>query len=256
MQRRSPIDALRAKCLHLKGKAMNLERATLPRFVAFFGPDGAGKTTHVQLLASFYRANGWEVRKAWIRANHAMACVLSKLLVRLGYYRVEPGPIRRINQNDPWGRAFNVSTLPSLGRLWPWIEFLSLVPLIVRRAYVPLLLDRAVIAERYVVDSVVTISYILSDDSFLRSRLCRILLRMIPEGALLIYLRADYECILTRRGEEAHGPANIEHQLREYDKLAAQLRCPVISTNDKTVDETQKAIRRLVVEHPARRRLR
>src|SRR3990172_6121417 len=62
----------------------------LPRFVSFFGPDGAGKTTHARLLAAYYEANGWRVRVAWIRANHILAFVLSRFFIKMGYYRIEP----------------------------------------------------------------------------------------------------------------------------------------------------------------------
>ena len=190
---------------------------------------------------------------AWIRANHILAFVLSRFFIKMGYYRIEPGPPRKVVVDG--GRAFHVATLPSTERVSPWIEVLSLVPIVLGRVFIPLLLGYAVIAERYVIDSVVTIAYTLGNNDFLHSTLCRVLLRMIPDDALLIYLRAEYSKILDRRGEDGRGPAFIEHQVREYDRVAAAMQCPVISTDNRSISDSQRLLRELISDYHRRRGL-
>jgi len=172
----------------------------------------------------------------------------------MGYYRIEPNPLTGANV-DSWERkVFRAATIPPLRALWAWIEFLSVLPLVLVRVYLPLMLGYVVIAERYVFDSVVAISYILGDNGFTHSWRARTLLRMIPKDALLVYLRSDYQCILLRRGRLAESPRFIEHQIRQYDALAAAFGCPVISTGNRSVQETQALVRTLATRYAGRSR--
>jgi len=218
--------------------------------VAFFGPDGAGKTTHVDLLLTFYREKGMKARKAWIRANHTLAFVVSRFFVRLGYYRVAPNPMRRPLADPAWGRAFVATLLPPIRRVWPLIEFMSVLPLVILRVLLPLHLGYAVVAERYVIDSVVAIAYITGDPTFPRRSLGRALLRLIPRNSVMIYLRASYATILERRKENAHGPEFITFQLAMYDEFAKNLGSPIIDTSLWPVEQTQQILRRILTDGP------
>jgi len=132
--------------------------------------------------------------------------------------------------------------------VWPYLEFASLLPLVLRRVFLPLSLGYSVVAERYVVDSVVTIAYIVGDPTFVESKLARIMLRLIPPGTVLVYLRADYATILRRRREDAHGPDFIGFQVAKYDELAGRVGCSIIETQSRTIQETQKALREILLQ--------
>lgn len=226
----------------------NAQTSNLPRFVAFFGPDGAGKSTHVRLLTAYYRSRGQRVKTAWIRGNHTFAWILSTFLIRMGYYGVSPHPMRTFDPGDTFGRSFSVSTLPALKPLWRLIEFVSVVPLIMTRVYIPLSLGYAVVAERYIVDVVVTVSRIVDDPKFIESTLSKVILRFVPKNARMIYLYADYDSILERRREEVHSREFIEFQIQHYDILARRLGYPKICTSNKTIAQTQALIRQVVGE--------
>ena len=84
-----------------------------PPLIVFFGPDGAGKTTQVTMLAKYLESRGFRVKKIWIRNFHfPFAYFLSKLFVRFGYYAVEPNPNGKVTSlNGGWGRAFSIKAL-------------------------------------------------------------------------------------------------------------------------------------------------
>jgi len=211
--------------------------------VAFFGPDGAGKSTHARLLLSFYLARGRKARKVWIRANHSLAYLLSKFLLRLGYSapaRIAHNGIRIAMES---GGAFRISTFPRLRPIWPWIEFISLAPLVLAKVSLPLLFGCSVIAERYVIDSAVTIAYTVGDDRIYGTPVGRALLKLLPKDAFLIYLRADSETLRARRMDDARGIEFLEYQLQWYDYWAARLDCPTIRTDGRSIGEVQALIR-------------
>jgi len=226
-----------------------------PPFVVLFGPDGAGKTTQTRLLVSHLRSKGFRVRKIWIRNFHfPLAYVISRLLVSLGYYEVEPNPLRaKSTLNDTWGRAFSVKALPRMKPVWGFIEFVSVIPHILAGVVLPRALGYAVVAERYTIDTVVTVAEVLQDASYLNKMTARALVRMIPKDCILVYLRADYSEILKRRKDDAHGRRFIEFQLTAYDALCQKLNTCVIPTTNFTITETFQIITQLLDIHSLER---
>jgi len=220
------------------------------RFIVLFGPDGAGKSTQARLLTSFLRTRGIRVRNVWIRNFHfPLAFILSKFFVRMGYFGVEPNPKRgKADPDDPWGRAFSIGALPPMKRLWGFIEFISVVPHLLLRCALPRALGYTVIAERYTIDTVVTVAYVLQDCSFMDSFTARVLFSLIPKKAIRIYLSASYEEILARREENAHGRRFIEFHISAYDQLSTRLGAHRIPTDMFSIGETFRVIERLLSE--------
>ena len=123
--------------------------------LSFFGPDGSGKTTQAKMLADHLRARGSKVSLAWIRSKHTLA-----YLVLSAIRRLSPGSVTM----SPGGGVMRIMGVR--GRSWAILEVLSLAPLVLLRAYIPLISGRVVIAERFLVDSIVAIAYTLGDASF------------------------------------------------------------------------------------------
>lgn len=201
------------------------------KLVVFFGSDGSGKTTQARSLASHLQRQGFRVIVVWIRAHHSFASVLSKILVRLGYFRyvVSYGKTRR---------SFVIELLPGLRGFFGLLEFISVLPWILTRVKLPLLLGYVVIAERYVVDTIVNIAYFLHDPRFLRGYAARILLAMVPKDAFLIFLDAETETIISRieKRREELDVDFIEFQRKSYASFAALL--GALSINNSNIDET------------------
>jgi thymidylate kinase len=196
--------------------------------VIFFGVDGVGKTTQANLLAKKYWERGDKVSKAWLRGRHTLAYLVSKLLLKIGYsHIIKQGDIEILDPRGFVSRKF-----------WSFLEFVSVVPLILLRMSLPLLLGYVVIAERFIVDTVVFNSFYIGKDF---KPYIRILLRFIPRKAVLIHLDADWDELRCRRAGD--WPEDfIKYQLNEYRLYALRFRALTINTTRNPVDVTQKKI--------------
>ena len=210
-------------------------------FVSIFGPDGVGKSTHAKILANDLRIRGYKVGIVWIKSCHTLAYVLSRLYKKIDSRNVEL---------NAYGMIVRIYPLCSnrLNRfLWALIEFVSLLPWIILKVYLPLtIMKKFVISDRYLIDSVVTIAYMINDTTFDSSYIAKLMLSLIPRNSALIYLIADYNTILKRRGKMAESKEFYYFQKRMYDRLSKRLGAIKIETTNRDILETAKVIREIV----------
>lgn len=205
------------------------------RLIVFFGPDGSGKTTQSRLVASNLKEQGFRVRFVWIRAHHSLASVLSKILVCFGYCR--PNNAQANNY-----KLFDINLVPRLKRFWELIEFVSVIPWILLKVKLPLLLGFVVVADRYLIDTIVSVAYFVEDDEYLSGYTARILLGMAQKNAFLIHLDAETSVILKRRKDEQLDLDFVAFQKKLYMHFADALGVLTIDTSNKNPKETCKII--------------
>ncbi len=235
-------------------KASSRERnAELPSLIHFFGPDGSGKTLQASILTDRLGKHGFLVKRVWLRAHHTLAFLLWKILVKIGFYRTEPnefGIVRKIP-------AVNRSKV--ISHVWSFLEFISAIPIILRMRLLSMR-GYHLVAERYILDTVTSVAYMLNDTHFLNGRLANILYRMIPKNTLFIFLDSDYDTIKNRRlrddssdksktdtdRDETRGYVEpkqfIVFQRRVYKALASSFNALTIDTSKNSIEETSKNI--------------
>lgn len=207
------------------------------RFVHFFGPDGAGKSVQAEVLVKVLNQKGFKTRKLWLRAHHTIAFVLWKMLILIGFYRAVPSPngIRKIPavHHDRFLRLF-----------WSIVEFVSVLPILLR---IRLLLLRGymLVAERYILDTITAVSFVLRDHEFGRSWVSRTLLRFIPSNTVFIFLDADYETLRQRKVqsnslEESRDYINFQRSM--YEAFAIGFDALKIDTSKTSIEETSRII--------------
>lgn len=142
--------------------------------------DGVGKTTQATLLKEKLRGSH-KIKRVWIRSPHTLAYFIWRFFNMVGY-AVPP-----INS--------------ALSRLiWSVVEIVSIIPKVLIDVYVPRALGFTLIGERYVVDSVATMScYFLRDLEFIHSWASNFLLKFMPADAIIILLDADVAVVGKRR---------------------------------------------------------
>jgi GTPase SAR1 family protein len=212
----------------------------LPKLIALYGPDGVGKSTQIEVLSGYLSSRGYRVRRVWLRGPHTLSFLLSRMLIGAGYTR------RILN---PFGR---VKTLPMIGsnsiikRLWAFTEFISVLPLIFLKVLLPLELGYLILADRYVLDVVVSTAFYIDDPGFVRGTLASILLKLVPRDSVLIHLDTDYETLVARRGDLVEPRIFIDFQKEAYDWLSSRVSTHYIDTSKLTVDETSEAILEII----------
>lgn len=200
--------------------------------VIFFGADGTGKSTHAAILLKELKRRGLKARKAWIRARHSLAYMVSQTLTKLGCKST------LTIQNSLKTEILDPRTLTAKW-FWSLLEFLSVIPWIITRLYLPLLLGYHVIAERYVVDTVVYNQYFIGDSFNIYAK---ILLRMMPKDALLIHMDAEKQDILRRREGDVLPKNFIDYQLTQYRFLASKINALCVNTSHNDIAEVSKII--------------
>ena len=226
----------------------------VPSMVHFFGPDGSGKSTHVELLVKRIAKQNPNVRKCWLRSPHTFAFLLWRLFVRIGFYRAVCNPLG-IEIKLP-----AVDRSRSLRVFWAVAEFFSVLPLIMR-IDLAIKRGRKFVAERYILDTVTTVAFFVDDVDFLRSRIARLLFLFIPKDTVFIFLDSDFKTVFNRRAHiyvdgynqkgRAYGmiPRSavepqefIDFQRRAYKTLAKSFNAFSIDTSTSSVERTAERI--------------
>ncbi len=196
------------------------KRRGLPKVIVFFGSDGAGKTTQANYLLEYLYTQKCRPKLAWIRGRHLLAFVLAYFFVKLGYRHLRVGGKQEV---------FDPNLLPRLKALWGVIELTSVIPWALFRVHLPRLLGYTVVAERYLVDTVVYLSYWLGE-GYLHSFGARLLLGLIPAGSMLFHFDADTRVLLERAKDDVVTEDFIIFQHRVYLVLARMLGAITIDT--------------------------
>ncbi len=191
----------------------------IPLIVAFFGPDGAGKTSIAHRLAKHHRVVS-------IRGTHTLASAMAQFLGKLDAFRGNENPYYKIRIPE------------KMRTLWTAIESISVFPHIVYK-FVLLPKFSNVFAERSIPDFVAWVVVTSRNPSFIGSFMGTFLLTLCRRQSQLVYVTAAVRVLRKRRPESAEF---IEQQVPVYDTLAKFLQAPTLDTSDKTIEESVSEI--------------
>ena len=202
--------------------------------LCLFGADGSGKTTVAKHVASYLNASGVSSAVVWMRGTHTLASLFARFLKSFDAFR------------GPCNPYYSVCIPPRLRRFWVWVEFLSVLPIILSRFIIPRFFRDVVIAERSLIDFLVWLIITLRWGGvarlFVGKAIASLAYSLCDE---LIYVRADLSTLVSRRrgsGEEGLIPA----ELGVYDSVAEALNAKCIDTSGKPVSESVKEVLSLV----------
>lgn len=205
----------------------------IPRAIIFFGPDGSGKTTQANMLVSELNRKGIRNKKLWLRSLHTLAFLISKVSM----YVMKLNDVYQLRTKYSHHTAFRI--------IWYSIEFVSILPLILTRFYLPLLQGYVIVAERFVIDWVVSVAYATNNPSLVDSWFATWMMYFIPKQSVLVYIDAEYDSILSRRGAE-DSFESIEFQRTCYSKFAQKLHALQIDSSNKGICEVFALIKDFV----------
>lgn len=201
--------------------------------ISISGPDGVGKTTHVNILVNETIRKGYKVKKVWIKNNHTIAYLIIMLLKYISDSNIVMLSSKSILTNI---LAY------SNKRLWLWIDSLSVLIKLITSIYVPRLLGYIVIADRYLLDTIVAMVLTVRDFKALKCLPVKFLLyRLRKDNTLLVALDCSFESIKSRRKEQIEPYVVIKWQRLLYRVLARMLNIPIIYA-DKSVAKVHSEI--------------
>ncbi len=183
------------------------------------------------MLTNFLKEKGRRVLNVRIRANHTVSFVLLGFMQRLGF----------INKNVSF-EGLNPTLAKKMAKLWPFIEFASIVPLVILRVGLPLRLGFTVVCERYVVDTIVSVAYLFNNPLLVDGVAEKILLGFIPKGATIVHLTAQEKLLLKRRRDEPVTCGFLHFQIQMYNAYAKKLKAVSLDTTRRNRSQIQQAI--------------
>jgi len=204
--------------------------------IFLFGADGSGKTTLAKALAKRLNNRGLRVKLSWMRGTHTLASFLARLLSTFTAFRGSENP-------------YYETTIPrSLKRLWQFLEFASLLPILLTRFLIPSWLGYLVIAERYIPDFLVWISITTNDPNYLKSLNAKFLLTLTLKAKVKVYVTAELPELLKRR--EHTNPLFIQKQLILYEKITRNVNAFKLDTTNKSVNKSVDNVLNLIELNP------
>jgi DNA polymerase III delta prime subunit len=163
----------------------------LKPLILFAGPDGAGKSTIALLLKKYLERRGYRVKVVRIRGTHTLAYVLMLFL----------RDVLGLKGSDI--HYYGVEIPRKLIGLWIYLEFFSLIPLILWY-YIFLRIRYIVVSERSILDALIWVITSFKDTASIAklNRFKFFLLHIIKYARCTIYITASLEILKKRKPSE------------------------------------------------------
>jgi len=193
--------------------------------ICLFGPDGSGKSTLAKALAERFDKNKLKVRVSWMRGSHTLASLLARLLSKFSCFKGFDNPY------------YQISIPRNFKRFWQFLEFISLLPILLARFLLPKMMGYVVIAERYLPDFIVWVSLTTRDANYLRRLEAKFMLALSMKVNVRVYVTASEAELAKRRSGEVDREF-LSRQLKLYDRMAKLVGAYKIDTTGRSVEET------------------
>ena len=207
-----------------------------PSFINITGIDGSGKTTMARLLTKQLRSEDAKTRYVWIKSLHTLAYFISRIFESRGWHRLVKNP------NNTIVFRFELPNSKSAEKIWQIIEFISVLPWIIVKVNLAIFFGFTVVADRYTLDTIVSVAMRTRSPSFVASFLGKLLLKMMPKDAVIIYLDVDLHTILKRRHDIEYTADEIQGQIALYRLLAKKVGAYFIDTTMLSVEDVEKKV--------------
>jgi energy-coupling factor transporter ATP-binding protein EcfA2 len=189
------------------------------------GPDGSGKTTIARLLNIYFESRGIRSSVSWIRGSHTIVSVLARILKKFDTFKGTDNPY------------YNITIPPKMRSLWIFLEFISIIPLIVTRfVFKSFLL--IVVGERSPLDFIVWIISTTRTPRFVSTFYGRFMLALTIKWKT-IFLYAPIDVLCSRRQSECRF---IKRTMPAYIVFSKYLNMPIIETSENDCKVFRKVL--------------
>jgi hypothetical protein len=169
-----------------------ISKEHLSSLVYITGCDGTGKSTQVKLLIDRFRIEGKKVSHLWLRFPFFFSIPFLVFARWKGYSWYE-----KIGNTEHGYWNFQTSWV--MKNVFPWFFLIDTLLAATWKLYLPLLLRRMVICERFAIDILVDLTVAIEDLSFATRLPGKIFIQLIPRGAFIVALDLDEDLVRQRR---------------------------------------------------------
>ncbi len=190
--------------------------------IVLSGVDGSGKTTQTRLLRFYVeKVKGRKAKVTWIKGNHTIAYVL---------YKIIPSKHVVLFDNNVHTHVLFRS---KLYKIWIIIEVLGIIPKILFDIKIPLLRKKTVIADRYLLDSIVYLITSVDDFNIVKFLPIQFLLSLMARTSKTIVLDIDLKELFERKPSFRKYRHLVAFKIALYRALAKVLGLNVVRANDE-----------------------
>lgn len=194
-----------------------------PRFIYLTGTDGTGKSTLTGLLVQELERSGTACRRVWLRFPFFFSIPF------LVYARLRKFSWYEINGNVKHG-YWNFRNSWVLRNFFPWALFVDAFLAAVWHIYLPLLLGRTIVCERFALDMVVDLSVAVGNPQIIGRLPGKLFPALLPHSARVAILDLDEDTIRLRRPDLRLDHA-LSARLQTYRFISSQLGLPLIDNH-------------------------
>jgi thymidylate kinase len=198
---------------------------TIPRFIYFAGVDGSGKSTYAEMLIKEFERRGLKAKRVWLRFNYFFAkpvllyCRLTGLTRR---------PIRG-------GRKISVHDFyksPCIGAMVQYLHLVDTCLKYIFKIYLPLKFTGTyILCDRFAYDILADFMIENRDMDLPKKLIGKLLLKLLPADALVLYFKVDKEEIIRRKPEVLDDDEDYDLKYTVYRALGKEITADVIDNN-------------------------
>jgi thymidylate kinase len=198
-----------------------VNKGVLPHFIYITGCDGTGKSTQAKLLEEKLQTQGVKPVHLWLRFPFlfSLPLLIYARWKKLSWYEEHNGV-----KHGYW--EFQHSWV--MRNIFPWLFLLDAFIASIWKVYLPILLGKTIVCERYTIDMLADIEIGLNDSSFHKRLPGTLFLNLLPKESRIVILDLDEETARNRRAD-LFSDTLLGKRLSTFRRLACDL---VLQTED------------------------
>ncbi len=215
------------------------QNKSIPRFIYFAGVDGSGKSTYVEMLIKEFERRGLKAKRVWLRFNYFFTKPVLFYCRLTGLTRRPFRGGRKISVHDFYRFSF-------IGNLVQYLHFIDTCLYYFIRVVIPLkFLKKYILCDRFVYDILADFMIENRDMSIPKKRISKLLLRLLPAEALVLYFKVDKDEIIRRKPEVLDDDEDYDLKYSVYKELERFYDFQIIR-NTKSIEDVQDEINNIV----------
>lgn len=193
-------------------------------FYYIAGPDGSGKTTHINSIKRHLHSRGIRARQIWMRSPKILSKPLMAYCRLVGLTRYTDIDGIRVGRHE-----FYKSKIVS--KVFPWLQYMDMKISVIFKIKPHVLLKKdTFIMDRYVIDTLADLMVDTRRYDLPETMVGRKFMALLPPNSKTVILDVD-ESILRKRKKDVSVDPLIKEKIKAFGKIAKDMKIKIIDNN-------------------------